>query len=94
MSIENTATDIEDIIELLQKFNELMKQRKSDIQKKLNTALEGTYADFEFEPYIFIFDEFTSFQTVLQTMEKKKRDEVMKLLSQIVLQGRQLGFFL
>ena len=94
ISKENTATDVEDIIDLLQKFNELMRQRKVDIKEKLTTKLEGTYADFQYEPYIFIFDEFASFQTVLQAMEKKKRDEVMKLLSQVVLQGRQLGFFL
>ncbi|MCG7335392.1 hypothetical protein MHZ95_08885 [Sporosarcina sp. ACRSM] len=94
ISIENTATDIEDIIELLKKFNEVMIERKAKVKEKLNMKLEGTYADFQYEPYIFIFDEFASFQTVLQTMEKKKRDEVMKLLSQVVLQGRQLGFFL
>lgn len=94
ISKENTATDIEDIIELLKRFNEIMIERKAKIKEKLNMKLEGTYADFQYEPYIFIFDEFASFQTVLQTMEKKKRDEVMKLLSQVVLQGRQLGFFL
>lgn len=94
LSQENTATDIEDIIKLLQTFNEAMEARKKDIKKDLGTKLEATYADFHYEPYIFIFDEFASFQTVLQTMDKKKRDEVMKLLSQVVLQGRQLGFFI
>lgn len=94
VSKENTVTEIEDIILLLQKFNQTMKERKEAIKERLNTKLEGTYADFGYEPHIFIFDEFASFQTVLQTMEKKKRDEVMKLLSQVVLQGRQLGFFL
>lgn len=94
ISAENSATNIEDIITLLQSFNEMMEVRKAEIKDKLNTKLEATYADFQYEPYIFIFDEFASFQTVLQTMEKKKRDEVMKLLSQVVLQGRQLGFFL
>ncbi|MCL1702429.1 FtsK/SpoIIIE domain-containing protein [Lysinibacillus sp. Bpr_S20] len=94
ISAENTATNIEDIIKLLQSFNEMMEVRKAEIKDKLNSKLEATYADFQYEPYIFIFDEFASFQTVLQTMEKKKRDEVMKLLSQVVLQGRQLGFFL
>lgn len=46
---KNTATDIEDIVELLQKFNELMNQRKAKIKEKLNTKLEGTYADFQLE---------------------------------------------
>lgn len=94
VSTETTATNIEDIITLLQTFNEAMDVRKANIKHKLSTKLEATYADFQYEPYVFIFDEFASFQTVLQTMEKKKRDEVMKLLSQVVLQGRQLGFFL
>ncbi|MFD3786099.1 FtsK/SpoIIIE domain-containing protein [Bacillus altitudinis] len=94
ISAESTATNIEDIIKLLQNFNEMMEVRKAEIKDKLNTKLEATYANFRYEPFIFIFDEFASFQTVLQTMEKKKRDEVMKLLSQVFLQGRQLGFFL
>ncbi|WP_257822664.1 FtsK/SpoIIIE domain-containing protein [Salipaludibacillus agaradhaerens] len=92
ISAENSATNMEDIIKLLQSFNEMMEVRKAEIKDKLNTKLEATYADFKYEPYIFIFDEFASFQTVLQTLEKKTRDEVMKLLSQVVLQGRQLGF--
>ncbi|WP_082418893.1 FtsK/SpoIIIE domain-containing protein [Massilibacterium senegalense] len=94
ISAKSTATSMEDIIRLLQNFNEIMEDRKANIKDKLNAKLEATYADFQYEPYIFIFDEFASFQSVLQTMEKKKRDEVMMLLSQVVLQGRQLGFFL
>jgi FtsK/SpoIIIE family len=94
ISKQNTASNLNEIISLLQKFNDLMEKRKTEIKDKLATKLEATYADFNYEPHIFIFDEFASFQTVLQAMEKKKRDEVMKLLSQVVLQGRQLGFFL
>ncbi|WP_281512695.1 FtsK/SpoIIIE domain-containing protein [Mammaliicoccus vitulinus] len=94
ISAENTATEIDEIIKLLQDFNEKMSLRKQEIKMSLNKKLEGTYADFNYEPYIFIFDEFASFQSVLLTLEKKKRDEVSKLLSQVILQGRQLGFFL
>lgn len=94
ISAENTADDIENIIELLETFNKEMNYRKTEIKEMLNTKLEATYADFNYEPHIFIFDEFASFQTTIQAMEKKKRDKVMKLLSQVVLQGRQLGFFL
>lgn len=94
ISKERTATNIDDIILLLNTFNLNMEERKAAIKKDLHSRLEATYEDFRYEPFIFIFDEFASFQTVLQTLEKKKRDEVMKLLSQIVLQGRQLGFFL
>lgn len=94
ISRENTSTDIDEIIAMLVKFVEQMNNRKVEIKEKLNTKLEADYSDFNYEPHIFIFDEFASFQTVIQTLEKKKRDEVTKLLSQVVLQGRQLGFFL
>lgn len=94
ISEENTATDIDEIIKLLQSFVEKMESRKFEVKEMLNTKLEADYTDFQYEPHIFIFDEFASFQSIIQTMEKKKRDEVTKLLSQVILQGRQLGFFL
>lgn len=43
---------------------------------------------------VFIFDEFASFQSVINGMDKKTRDHVAMLLRNIVLQGRQLGYFL
>ncbi|MED0866761.1 hypothetical protein [Bacillus safensis] len=61
ISSESTATSVENIIKLLQSFNEMMEVRKVEIKDKLNTKLEATYADFQYEPYIFIFDEFVSF---------------------------------
>lgn len=90
----NTASNFDEIIDLLKAFNELMDNRKVDMKSKLNSQFEATYLDFGYSAHILMFDEFASFQTVLQSMEKKKRDEVMKLISQVVLQGRQLGFFI
>src|SRR5699024_11672278 len=75
-------------------FVKKMNKRKIEIKERLSTKLEADYSDFKYEPHVFIFDEFASFQSVIQTMEKKKRDEVTKLLSQVILQGRQLGLFL
>lgn len=94
VSSNNTASSFDEIIELLRRFNELMDLRKIEIKNKLESQLEATYADFGHSAHVLMFDEFASFQTVLQSMEKKKRDEVMKLISQVVLQGRQLGFFI
>src|SRR5699024_12534600 len=81
-------------IELPKKYNEIMELRNIDINIKLESQLVATFVDFVYSAHILMFDEFASFQTVLQSMEKKKRDEVMKLISQVVLQGRQLGFFI
>lgn len=91
---ENTSEDIDDIIQSLRQFNMKMNERKNEIKEKLLSKIESSYVDFDFEPYVFIFDEYASFQSVIQSRDKKTRDEVNKLISQIVLQGRQLGFFL
>lgn len=89
-----TAEDVDDIVALLREFNDVMDKRKADLKAKLSIKLEASYSDFGFNPYVFVFDEYASFQSVVQAMDKKHRDEVNKLISQIVLQGRQLGFFL
>lgn len=94
VSSNNTASSFDEIVALLKNFNELMDLRKIEIKDKLESQLEATYLDFGYSAHVLMFDEFASFQTVLQSMEKKKRDEVMKLISQVVLQGRQLGFFI
>src|SRR5699024_8685193 len=53
---ENTATDIDDIISLLQQFNDNMHSRKKEIKTSLKNKLDGNYVDFKYEPHIFIFD--------------------------------------
>ncbi|GAB3067222.1 FtsK/SpoIIIE domain-containing protein [Salinicoccus sesuvii] len=90
----NTASNFDEIIHLLKTFNELMDNRKAYMKDKLNSRLEATYVHFGYSAHVLMFGEFASFQTILQSMEKKKRDEVMKLISQVVLQGRQLEFFI
>ncbi|CAI2688445.1 hypothetical protein AKUH3B202X_11180 [Apilactobacillus kunkeei] len=94
ISPNNTFENVDDIIQSLREFNHEMDERKHRIKEKLLTKIDSSYVDFGLEPYVFIFDEYASFQSVIQSKDKKTRDEVNKLISQIVLQGRQLGFFL
>lgn len=91
---EHTAGTIEDIIVLLERFHDQMQERKLEIQDKLNEKLDADYRYWSMPANVFIFDEFASFQSVINTMDKKTRDKVAMLLRNIVLQGRQLGFFL
>ncbi len=91
---ENTAGTVEDIIELLERFHNQMQERKLEIQDKLNEKLDADYRYWSMPANVFIFDEFASFQSVINTMDKKTRDKVAMLLRNIVLQGRQLGCFL
>lgn len=94
VSTETTATKIDDIINLLTVFVSRLNARKVEMSGLLKKKLDSDYRDFNLEPHVFIFDEFAAFETVIQTMPKSERDEVASLLSQIVLQGRQLGFFI
>lgn len=91
---QNTAISMEEITEQLTAFVELMRQRKAELKERLKGKLDADYSDFGLEPYIFVCDEYASFSAVLASCEKKERDRVKALLYEIILQGRQLGFFL
>ena len=89
---ERTADDIDSIIELLRQFYAAMMERKAEMRDKLNGKLGADFADFRLPAYIFLFDEFAAFQASI-SRDKKRRDEVEELLRNVILMGRQLGFF-
>lgn len=91
---ERTAGTPEEIITLLEKFGQCMEERKEELQSKLEEKLDADYRHWSLPAHVFIFDEFAAFQSAVATMDKKQRDKVSMLLRNIVLQGRQLGFFL
>ena len=91
---ERTAVGFDDIVKLLEEFIKKMQIRKEEIKNLLYNKIDADYSDFGKSPYIFIFDEYASFAATLAGKEKKIRDKVNDLLMEIVLQGRQLGFFL
>lgn len=91
---EHTSGTVEEIIAQLEVFHNEMQERKSELQDKLSEKLDADYRHWQMPAHIFVFDEFSSFQSVVNTLDKKARDNVSMLLRNIVLQGRQLGFFL
>ena len=91
---ERTAGEIENIIEQLETFHSEMTQRKYELQDKLQEKLDADYRHWRLVPHVLIFDEFAAFQRVVATLDKATRDKVSMYLRNIVLQGRQLGFFL
>lgn len=91
---ENTAGEITDIISLLERFHERMEERKAILKKELEGKLNADYRDFGMTAEVFIFDEYASFSSCLATLDTATRKKVSMLLRNIVLQGRQLGFFL
>lgn len=94
ISPENTASDFEGIVSLLERFVFQMEKRQVEIKERLSTMIDGDYRDFGLSPHLLIFDEFSAFSQRLAEKDKKQRDHVSSLLAQIVLKGRQSGFFL
>lgn len=89
---DRTADDIDGIIDLLRQFYDCMMKRKEEMQGKLSGKLSADFTDFRLPAYIFIMDEYAAFQASI-SRDKKRRDEVEEVLRNVVLMGRQLGFF-
>lgn len=89
---ERTADNIDGIIDLLRQFYDCMMKRKVEMQGKLSGRLGADFTDFQLPAYIFMLDEFAAFQASINR-DKKRRDEVEEILRNVVLMGRQLGFF-
>ena len=92
LSPERTADDIDGIIDLLRQFYGSMLARKAEMRDKLSGKLGADFTDFRLPAYIFLFDEFAAFQASI-SRDKKRRDEVEELMRNVILMGRQLGFF-
>ena len=90
---ERTADDIDGIIDLLRQFYAAMMERKAEMRDKLNGKLGADFTEFNLPAYVFLFDEFAAFQSSVNK-DKKRRDEVEEILRNVVLMGRQLGFFI
>lgn len=91
---DRSAADIEEIIALLERFHDKMQERKRLLKEKLPEKLDADYRRWNMRPHVLIFDELAAFQGVVNTLDKATRDKVAMFLRDIVLQGRQLGFFL
>ena len=94
IDLRYSAGTMDRIIQLLKIFSRVMNKRQEELKEKLHGKLDADYRDFGLQPQIFIIDEFASFVSVLNTMDKPTRDEVNSILRSIVLMGRQLGCFL
>ena len=90
ISEERTAVEADKIIELLEEFVNLMRERKSELKERLRSKVDADYSDFGLKPYVFLFDEYASFATA--KMDKSAKDKAKALLYECILQGRQLGF--
>lgn len=89
---DRTADDIDGIIDLLRQFYDCMIARKAEMRGKLSGKLGADFTEWRLPAYIFIMDEYAAFQASI-SRDKKRREEVEEILRNVVLMGRQLGFF-
>lgn len=94
VSPETTAGSFEGIVALLETFVARMHERQGQMKALLSGKIDGDYRDFGLPPHVLVFDEFADFSLLLQTKDRKQRDYVNHLVAEIVLKGRQEGFFL
>ena len=93
---DRTADTIDGIIDLVRLFHNTLEERKGKMESALKSSkkVDADFRDFGMEPHVLIFDEYLAFSLSLANYKKDIRDEVSKMLSDIVLMGRQCGFFL
>ena len=92
--IDSVGFDRESIGIILRNYYNAMQGRKNELQELLERGLELDYSDFGLMPHVLIFDEFATFKSSLKNYDKKERDEISSMIDEIILQGRQLGFFI
>lgn len=77
----------------IREFYEAMVERQKEYQKKLMESGEigKDYRSFDMQPKVLFIDEYVAY---LSNLEYKEQTKVLGQLKQIILLGRQLGFFL
>lgn len=78
----------------LHAFHDAMMQRAADMQGALSNGIDFDYRTLGFSPSVFIIDEYIAFISSVQLQRKEIRDAVNADLRDIVLMGRQLGFYI
>lgn len=81
----------EDIAACVSRFCDGMMQRSESMKSMQGYKTGENYAYLGLEPHFLIFDEYVAFMEMLNTRE---RENVLNKLKQIVMLGRQAGFFL
>lgn len=89
--MENVYYKKEEISECIDDFYQRMMARSTDMKKMPNYKTGENYAYLGLEPNFLIFDEYVAFMEMLTTKENMA---VMNKLKQIVMLGRQAGFFI
>lgn len=93
ISRNRTAITFQETIDLISLFNEHLLERASIMSEKLPNKLDSDYKDTMLKAHVLIIDEYAAFSAYLDTQDSKLKRQVKSMLMNIILMGRQLGFF-
>lgn len=94
IACDRTVATFNEAVQLLERFNNQMEKRAKTMSSDLEKNMNADYRAYDYPAYVFVFEEFASFQDILKTKDSNTKKKVEMLLSNIVLKGRQLGFFM
>lgn len=88
---EHTGSNNEEILEKLEEIQEIVLERKKELEPLLSNGLDKDYSDFGLPAISIYFDEYASFKSWLSTQPKEKQNKAMATINLLILEGRQLG---
>ena len=94
LGLGDAAVSPDEIAASLDLFVSQMAVRKEEMALRLATRMVSTYEDFGLEPHVLVIDEYAALSYAMRSRDKKFRDAVAGRIAEVVLQGRQLGFFI
>ncbi|WP_337764236.1 FtsK/SpoIIIE domain-containing protein [Butyricicoccus sp.] len=89
--LPNVCSRKEEIVQCITDFCTAMHERSADMKRMENYKTGENYAYLGLPPQFLVFDEYIAFMEMLTSRE---REDVLNKLRQIVMLGRQAGFFL
>lgn len=84
------ANTADEAIAVITEFRNQMNQRKIELNQHLTNNLAKDYSDFKLMPKFIIIDELAALQMML---DKEQKAQFNAVLTEIILMGRQAGFF-
>ena len=85
---ENSASEIDSIIELIDKVYREMKRRETILEEEYPELIDVDFTDVGFNPFFLIIDELGSLIAELDSKQKKRVNELLRTISQ---RGRATG---
>ena len=89
--LPNVSSSKEKIVQSITDFCTDMHERSADMKRMEGYKTGENYAYLGLSPHFLVFDEYVAFMEMLTSRE---REDVLNKLRQIVMLGRQAGFFL